>query len=102
RRVHRIHRDVADGQIFVEVAVGGHVPAAVLDAHFQLQFAAFVHGGNVDCLVEHGEIGVFLNHGGSHDARIFDVHKDGLGLIVVELQRNLLQVQDDVGGIFHH
>ena len=73
RRVDRIHRDVADGKIFVKVAVGADVAAAVLDAHFHLELAAFVDGGDVNGLVENGEIGVFFNHGGSDDAGIFDV-----------------------------
>ena len=102
RRVDRIHGDVADGQILVEVAVGAHVAAAVLDAHFELQLAAFADGGDVDGLVEDGEIGVFFDHGGGDHAGIFGVERDGLGLIGVQLQRNLLQVENDVGGIFDH
>ena len=68
-RVDRIHGDVADGQIFVEVAVGGDVAAAVLDAHFHLELAAFADGGDVNILIEHGEIGVFLDHRGSDRRR---------------------------------
>src|SRR5439155_3810450 len=53
-RVHGVHGNVADGQIFVIVAVGGNVAAAVLDAHFNLQLAAFADGGDVDGLIEYG------------------------------------------------
>jgi len=42
--------------------------------------------------IEDGEIGVLFDHRGSHHAGIFDVDNDGLRLIVVELQGNLLQV----------
>jgi len=37
RRMNAVHRDVADGQILVVVAVCATLAAAVLDAHFDLQ-----------------------------------------------------------------
>jgi hypothetical protein len=102
RRMHRIHGNVADGQILVEVAVRANVAAAVLHAHLQLQLAALAHRGDVDALVQHREIGVFLDHGRGHDAGLLRVERDGLGLIGVQLQRHLLQIEDDVGGVLHH
>ena len=100
RRVDRVHRDVADGEVFVEVAVGADVAAAVFDAHFELQLAAFADRGDVDGLVEDGEIGVFFDHGRGDHAGNFGVERDGLGLIGIELERHLLQVEDDVRGVF--
>ncbi len=102
RRVDGIHRNVADGQVFIEVAVGGHVAAAVLDAHFQLQLAAFATRGPIDVLIEHGEVRFFFDHRGGHHARLIHVDVNRLGLIGRKLERHLLQVEDDIGGIFHH
>ena len=102
RRVYRVHRDVADGQVFVEIAVGGNVSASVLDAHFELQLPALIDRGDIDGLVKHGEIRVFLDHGAGDDARIFDVHENRLGLVVIELQRHLFQIQNDVRRVFHY
>ncbi len=69
RRVNAVHRNVADRQVFVVVAVGGHVAAAVLHAHFDLQLAAFADRGDVNALVQHGEIRVFFDLRGGHRAR---------------------------------
>ena len=102
RRVDRVDRDVADRQILVEVAVGGHVAAAVLHAQFEFELAAFADRGDVNVLVEHGDVGVFFDLRGGHRTRHIDVQRDGLRLVGVQLQRNLLEVEDDVGGVFDH
>src|SRR5882724_1800182 len=60
-RVNAVNRDVADGQIFIVVAVGSDIAAAVLDAHFDLELAAFADSRYVYALVEHREIGIFFN-----------------------------------------
>src|SRR6266853_3291987 len=101
-RVDGIHGDVPDGQILVEIAVGRDIPAAVLNAHFELKLSAFVDRGDVHGLVQHREIGVFLNHRGGYDAGILDVDEDRLRLVVIELERHLFQVEDNVGGILYH
>src|SRR6202008_4339774 len=77
-RVNAVHRDVADGQVFVVVAVGGNVAAAVLDAHFDLQLSAFADSGDVHALVEHGEIRIFLDLGAGDHAGLFNVQVNGL------------------------
>src|SRR5262249_5331582 len=87
---------------FVVVTVGSDVAAAVLDAHFDLQLAAFADGGDVDRLVEHGKVSVFLDLRGGDGTGLFDIEINGLRQIGVELDRNLLQVEDDVGGVFDH
>ena len=53
-------------------------------------------------LIEHGEIRVLFDHRGSNHAGIFDVDVNRLRQIGVELERNLLQVEDDVCGVLHH
>src|SRR5438445_580814 len=100
--MNAVHRNVADGQGFVVIAVRGHIAAAVLDAHFDLQLAAFADGGNVYALVEHGEIRVFLDLRAGDHAGLLDVHVNRLRQIVVQLDGHLLQVQDDVGRILNH
>src|SRR5207302_5449881 len=45
-RVDAVHRNVADGQVFIVVAVGSHVAAAVFGAHLDLQLATFANGGD--------------------------------------------------------
>src|SRR5712692_4914909 len=72
-RVNAVHGNIADGQIFVVVAVGGDVTAAVLDAHFDLQLAAFADGGDVHALVEDGEVRVFLDLRGGDRTGLLDV-----------------------------
>src|SRR5258707_4263857 len=101
-RVNAVYRNVADGQVFVVVAVGGNVSAAVFDAHFDLQLAAFADSGDVHALVEHGEIRIFLDLGAGDHARLLNVQVNGLRQIVVQLDGHLLQVQDDVGRILNH
>jgi hypothetical protein len=100
--VNAVHRDVADGQIFVVVAVGGHVAAAVLSAHFNLQLAALADRGDVHALIEHREVRVFLNLRGGDRAGLLDVHVDGLRQVGIQLDRHLLQVEDDVRRILDH
>src|SRR6266849_4116410 len=102
RGVNAVHGNVADGQIFVIVAVGGNVAAAVLDAHFDLELAAFADGGDVHAFVEDGEVRVFLDLRGGDRTGLLDVDVNGLGQVGVELDGHLLQVEDDVGGILDH
>src|SRR5260221_1097325 len=101
-RVNAVHRNIADGQVFIVVAVGSDVAAAILDAHFDLQFAAFADGGDVHALVEHGEVCVFFDLRRSDRTGLLDVDVNGLGQVGVQLDGHLLQVEDDVGGVFDH
>src|SRR5450432_2041421 len=101
-RVDAVDRDVADGQVFVVVAVGGDVSAAVLHAHFDLQAAAFADGGDVDALVEDGEIGVFFDLRGRDRTGMLEAQINGLRQVGVELDGHLLQVKDDIRGIFDY
>src|SRR6266436_4421990 len=102
RRVNAVDRDVADGQIFVVVAVGGHITAAVLGAHFDLELAAFADGGNVNALIEDGEVRVLLDLRRGDRTGLLDVDVNRLRQVGVELDGHLLQVEDDVRGILDH
>src|SRR5271165_490535 len=101
-RVNAVHRDVADGQVFVVVAVGGHITAAVFDAHFDLQLAAFANRGDVYALVQDREVLVLFDLRGGHRTGLLDVDVDGLRQVGIELDGHLLQVEDNVRGVFDH
>src|SRR5579859_3683405 len=101
-RVNAIDGYVADRQVFVVVAVGSDVAAAILDAHFDLQLAAFADRGDVHALVEYREIGVLFDLRGGHRTGLLDVDVNRFRQIGVELDRHLLEVEDDVGGVLDH
>ena len=65
-----IHRNIADAEIFIEVAIGRNVAAAILDAHFDLKRSAFADGADIDVLVENLDIGIVFDVGGGVDARL--------------------------------
>src|SRR2546430_2254091 len=101
-RVNTVDRDVSDGQVFVVVAVGSHVTAAILGAHLDLEFAAFADRGDVHALIEDGEIRVFLDLCRGDRTGLLDVDVNRLRQVSVELDGHLLQVEDDVRGILDH
>src|SRR5207302_11188550 len=84
RRVNAVDRDVTDGQIFVVVAVRGHIAAAVLGAHLDLELAAFADRGNVNALIEHGEVRVFLDLRRGDRTSLLDVDVNRLRQVGVE------------------
>src|SRR3954447_8011558 len=97
-----INRNESDAEIFVEVLVGGNIPAAALKAHFHVEPPAFADGRNVNVLVEHFDVAISFDHaGGDHAGRI-RTQVNGLRRVAAELERNLLKVQDDVGSVFNH
>src|SRR5262249_9691155 len=102
RRVDAVDGNVANGQIFVVVAVGSNVAAPVLDAHFDLKLATFTDRGDVHALIEHREVRVFFDVRGSDWTGLLDVEINRLRQIGVQLDWHLLQVEDDVGRILDH
>ena len=96
----RVHGNEAQAEIGVEVLVGGDVAAAALQAHFHVELAAFRDGGDVDALVENLDVAIGFNHAGGHDAGLVGAQVERLGAVAGELEGNLLEVQDDVGGVF--
>ncbi len=100
--MHGIDGDEAQSEIVVEVAVGGDVTAPAFQAHFHVQLPAFADGRDVDVLVENFHVAIGFDHARGDDARLIRAQVDGLGAIAAELERDLLQVQDDVGRILHH
>ena len=100
RRVNGVDRDEADAQILVEVLVGGNIAAAALQTHFHVELAAFADGGDVDVLVENFDVAVGFDHAGGNDAGLISAQINRFRRVARKLERNLLQVQDDVGRVF--
>src|SRR5580658_4216926 len=98
-RVNAVDRDEADTEVGVEVLVGRDVPTTALEAHLHIDAAAFGDRADVDIGIENLDVRVSLDHARGDDARLVDVKVEGLGAVAVELERNLLQVEDDVGRI---
>ena len=96
-----IDRNVADAQVFVEVPVSGNVAASVLYAHFDLKRAAFTDCADVDTLVQKLDIGIMLDVGGGVNARMSALQVNRLPLFAVQFQRDLFQIENDVGGILN-
>src|SRR5262249_29576776 len=91
-----------DAEIFVEVLIGGDVAAAALEAHFHIELATFADGRNVNVFVEDFDVGVCFNHSGGDDPGLIGAKIDCLRRVAAQLERHLLQVQDDVGCVLNH
>ncbi len=52
--------------------------------------------------VEHFDVGVGFDLAAADFAGLIDGEAHGLDSVAHDLERNLLQVEDDVGGVFHH
>jgi hypothetical protein len=102
RRVDRVDRNPADAEILVEVLVGGHVAAAALQAQLHLELAALAHRRDVRFGFEDFDVRVRHDVLGAHFARLHRANRDRLGLIRVDLERDLLEVEDDVGRVLDH
>src|SRR5581483_3693746 len=98
----RIDRDEADGEIFVEVFVRADVAAAHFQPHFNVKLAAFAHSRDVHVAVEHFDVGIGLDLTGEDLAGLIRGETNGLGALAHHLERHLLEVKDDVGGILNY
>jgi len=65
----------------------------------RLELAAFGHRRDVRVGLEDLDVAVGLNVARAHFARLVDAHRQRLRGVGVQLQRNLLQVQDDIGRV---
>ncbi len=102
RRVNRVDGDEANAQIGVEVLVGGDVAASALEAHLHVQLAAFGNRGDIDVFVQDFDVAVGFNHSRSDHAGLVGAQIERLRTLARQLEGNLLEVQDDVGGILDH
>ena len=100
--MHGIDRNETDAEILVEILVGGSVAAAALQAHFHVELAAFADGGDVDVFVENFDVAVGFDHAAGDHAGLIRAQVDRFRRIAGELERNLLEVEDDVGRVLDH
>ena len=100
--MNRIDGNEADAQVFVKVLVGRDVAAPALQAHLHVELAAFADGGDVHVLVENFDVAIGLDHPRGDYPGLVGAQINGLGTIAVQLERNLLEVEDDVSGVFNH
>src|SRR6476646_8032304 len=100
--MHGVDGNPADAEVLVEILVGGDVAAAALHAQFHVQLSALGHRGDVRFRLENLDVRVTLDILRAYDAGLVDAQVERLRVIDVQLQRNLLEVQDDVGGVFDH
>ena len=75
------------------------VAAAALHAHLHVELAALADGGDVGIGLENLDVGVGLNVARTNLAGLVHAERQRLGVIDVQLQRNLLEVEDDVGRV---
>ena len=57
---------------------------------------------DVDVLVQNLDVAIGFDHAGGDDAGLVGAQIQRLGAVAVELERNLLEVQDDVGRVFNN
>jgi len=65
-----------------------------------LQLAAFADGGDIDAFVEHGEIRIFFDLRGGYGTGLLNIYIDRFRQVGIQLDRHLLQVEDNVRGIY--
>src|SRR5262249_26605430 len=100
--VDGVDRDVTQSQIIVEILFGADVAAAGLEPHLDVQLAALADSGNVEIAVEKLHIGASLDLAAQHHPGLVREQADDLVAVAVELEGDLLQVQNDVGGVLDY
>jgi hypothetical protein len=103
RREDRVHRDQADHVLDVLLLVGRHVAARLLDADFHLQLRALRgQRGDVVVRLEDLDVGVRRDVARRDFLRAADGEREHLRLVAVQLDRQTLEVEQQVGRIFDH
>src|SRR5262245_25903754 len=100
--MYRIHWDVSDAKILIEVPVRRDVSAAILDTHFDKKLATLADCSDVNILVEDLDIRIGFDVSGSVDARLGTLQVDRFAFLAVELYRNLLQVENNIRRVFDY
>src|SRR5207237_10570748 len=55
---------------------------------------------DVDVLVENLHVAIGFDHAGGDHTRLVSLQRNGLRIIAIQFEWNLLEIQDDVGGVF--
>src|SRR5256885_16317124 len=98
----RINGNESKSQILIEIFVCRDISASPLEAHLHIEFAAFTHSSDINIFVEDLHVAISLDHSGGDDAGFDSTKVNRLRIFAVELEWNLLQIKDDVGGIFNY
>src|ERR1700733_7454704 len=99
RRIKGVDRDQADRRVFGTVALGGDIALARGDRELHADLGAFVQRADLEVGVEHGDVADSLDVAGGHDARALLLHDHALGAFALHLDRDVLDVQHDVGDV---
>src|SRR2546423_2282853 len=99
--MNRIDRNVAERQVLIEILVGAHVPATGLQPHFDAKLAAFADSRDVQVAIEDFDVLIALNLGGEDFTGLIGDEPNGFDALAHDLERDLLQVEDDVGSVFN-
>ncbi len=104
RRVDAVDRDQADFLLFVvaDVLRGGHVAAALVDRQRHFETDIFGQRRDDQVLVDDRDRRVGFDHAGGDRRRPCWRRASFPWLVGVELHDQALDVEDDVGDIFHH
>jgi hypothetical protein len=89
----------ADREGLVEVLLGGDVAAAGLHHHLDVERGAGGQSGDVRLGIEDVDVGVGGDVLGPDLPRLGGLEVDRLGMIDVQTKRELLEVEDEVGGV---
>ena len=101
RRVDRVHRNKPDAQVAVEVLIRRNIPTAALQAHLHVDASALGDRADVHIRIQNLDIRIRLDHARRNHARSVRAQIKSLRALAIQFERNLFQVQDDVGSIFH-
>ena len=71
-------------------------------AHLHVQLAAVSDSRDVDVFVQHLDVGVRLDHSRPHRPGLLNPQSEHLGTLALQLEGNLLQVENNIGSVFHH
>jgi hypothetical protein len=97
--VDRVDRDPADAEILIEILVSRDVAPATLQAQFHVQLAALGDRGDVRLGLENLDIRITLDVLRADHTRLLHAQVQRLRVVDVHLERDLLQIEDDVGRV---
>src|SRR6187455_3060916 len=100
--MNRIHRNISNRKIIIEVTICSDVSASPLETHLDIQVTAFTHSCKVNVGIEYLEIRVGFDVTRFEHTRLRTRYPEGLRLCGVHLERNLFEIEDDVSRILHY
>ncbi len=102
RRIQRIDRDQADRRVGRTVGGRGDVARTDVAGQLHIERRAFIEVTDDEILVHDLDIAGHRNIAGLHFGRAGRGKLQPLGAFAFHLERDLLDVEDDVGDIFAH